>query len=181
MSEKIDLEAAIMEDLETAIREEFGEFVYEGKCYIKNNRGDNLPPMSLVTRVDYITRSGTVVKGSTCVGPSWYNPSAYNYPLYWRRSDTEKIPETASETADATKSNTRKHSHYFKDITGLDVLDVYRVMDLFEVTDAAISHAAKKLLVSGGRGGGKDISTDIDEVIDTLQRWKAMQEENKHR
>ena len=73
----------------------------------------------------------------------------------------------------------RKHSHYFKDVSNLKEVDVYRVLKLFNVTDPCIQHPIKKLLVAGGRGGGKDISKDIQEAIDTLERWKEMQAEDK--
>lgn len=72
----------------------------------------------------------------------------------------------------------RKHSHYYKDVSNLNEVDVYRILKLFNVTDQAIGHAIKKLLVAGGRGGGKDISKDVQESIDTLERWKEMQAED---
>jgi hypothetical protein len=71
----------------------------------------------------------------------------------------------------------RKHSHYFKSVEGLKTIDVYRVLELFAVTDPCIQHAVKKLLVAGGRGS-KDISKDIREAIVTLERWEEMREEN---
>ena len=71
----------------------------------------------------------------------------------------------------------REHNHYFKDVSGLDSIDVYRVLQLFNVTDPCIQHAVKKLLVAGGRGAGKDISRDIKEAIDSLERWQEMREE----
>lgn len=71
----------------------------------------------------------------------------------------------------------RKHNHYFKDVSNLSHVDVYRVLALFNVTDPCIQHAVKKLLVAGGRGAGKDIHKDIAEAIDTLQRWQEMREE----
>ena len=71
-----------------------------------------------------------------------------------------------------------KHSHYFKHVAHLKTLDVYRVLDLFEVTDPCIQHAVKKLLVAGGRGL-KNLDKDVQEAIDSLQRWQVMQEENK--
>ncbi len=74
---------------------------------------------------------------------------------------------------------TRKHSHYFKAVSHLNEVDVYRVLTLFNITDQAIGHAAKKLLVAGGRGAGKDIQKDIQEAIDTLVRWQEMQQEDK--
>ena len=71
----------------------------------------------------------------------------------------------------------RKHAHYFKP-TPFAEADVYRVLRMFGVTDQAIGHAIKKLLVAGGRGGGKDIGRDIQEAIDTLERWKEIQAED---
>lgn len=74
-----------------------------------------------------------------------------------------------------------KHSRYFKSVDGLKFIDVYRVLQLFGVTDPCIQHAVKKLLVAGGRGAGKDINRDIQESIDTLVRWQEMQTEGmKH-
>lgn len=68
------------------------------------------------------------------------------------------------------------HNHYFKPCP-YDTLDVYRVINIFGVTDPCIQHALKKLLCSGVRGY-KDQSKDIQDVIDTLERWKEMREED---
>ena len=73
---------------------------------------------------------------------------------------------------------TQKHSHYFKDVSGLKTIDVYRVLSLFNVTDPCIQHAVKKLLVAGGRGV-KNIDKDIQEAIDTLVRWQAIRVEDE--
>ena len=72
----------------------------------------------------------------------------------------------------------RKHNHYFKPVAGLETVDVYRMLELFGVTDQALGHAIKKLLVAGGRGAGKDIRQDVAEAIDTLQRWQEMRAED---
>lgn len=71
-----------------------------------------------------------------------------------------------------------KHSHYHKDVSHLKTIDVYRVMELWDVTSPSIQHALKKLLVPGGRGAGKDMAKDIQEAIDSLIRWQEMQVEN---
>jgi hypothetical protein len=70
-----------------------------------------------------------------------------------------------------------KHSHYKKPVAGLQFVDVYRVLALFGVTDPCIQHAVKKMLAAGGRGA-KDISQDVQEAIDTLQRWQEMRAED---
>ena len=71
-----------------------------------------------------------------------------------------------------------KHPHYHKDVSNLQTIDVYRVLALFNVTDPCIQHAVKKLLVAGGRGAGKDISRDVQEAVDSLERFKEMQAED---
>ena len=84
-------------------------------------------------------------------------------------------------TANNTEHNVTskpKHSHYFKNVSHLEWVDAYRVADLFGVTDPCIQHALKKLLVTGNRGY-KDVATDVQDVIDTLERWKEMQLENQ--
>lgn len=71
-----------------------------------------------------------------------------------------------------------KHGHYFKP-SPFDHIDVYRVLQLFGVSDPCLQHATKKLLVPGGRAGGKSIDKDIQEAIDTLTRWQAMAQEDR--
>lgn len=74
----------------------------------------------------------------------------------------------------------RKHSHYFKDVSQLTEVDVYRVCQLFNVDDpsGAIQHAIKKLLLPGQRGAGKDRRKDIKEAVDTLNRRLEMMDED---
>lgn len=71
----------------------------------------------------------------------------------------------------------KTHSHYYKKVP-YEYIDVYRVLELFGVTDPAIQHAVKKLLVAGGRGH-KNIEKDVRESIDSLNRWIEMREEEK--
>lgn len=82
-------------------------------------------------------------------------------------------------TADAPK---QRHPHYFRDVNYLSKVDIYRVLALFEVTDQAIGHAVKKLLLAGRRGRkaelGQTIDRDVKEAIDTLQRWQEMRNED---
>lgn len=70
-----------------------------------------------------------------------------------------------------------KHSHYFKDVSTLQAIDVYRVLTLFAVKDHCIGHAIKKLLCAGQRGC-KPIDQDIQEAIDTLHRWQSIRAED---
>lgn len=71
------------------------------------------------------------------------------------------------------------YKQYFKDVSHLDEIDVYRVLELFEVRDHAIGHAVKKLLLAGVRTGGKSEEADVEEAVDTLLRWQQMREEDE--
>jgi hypothetical protein len=71
-----------------------------------------------------------------------------------------------------------KHKHYFKKVTHLDGIDVYRVLELFEVTNPCLQHAIKKLLCAGTRGS-KDVEQDVQEAIDTLGRYQDMRVEEE--
>lgn len=95
-------------------------------------------------------------------------------PLHVALGD-ELAAVDATSTSISTEQD-KKHSHYFKKC-GYEYVDVYRVLKMFDVTDPCISHACKKLLVTGGRGF-KDINHDIQDVIDTLVRWQEMRKED---
>ena len=71
-----------------------------------------------------------------------------------------------------------KHPHYFKAMPYTHV-DIYRVLLAYGVTDPCLQHAAKKVLVAGGRGAGKDVRRDIREAIETLERWEEMRSEEE--
>lgn len=106
----------------------------------------------------------------TCYAAPW---SAL--PKFQPRADAHAA---AQEPAGGANAQQRRHSHYFKSVRGLDSVDVYRVLQLFAVTDPCIQHAVKKLLVAGGRGV-KDQAKDVAEAIDTLVRWVEMRAEDQ--
>lgn len=72
----------------------------------------------------------------------------------------------------------RKHSHYFKDVSRLASIDVYRVLSLWNVTDPCLQHAVKKLLCAGQRGG-KSAEKDVREAIDSCLRWEEIRLEDQ--
>lgn len=76
------------------------------------------------------------------------------------------------------KNMKNTYNHYFKNTVHLNAVDVYRVLELFEVTHPCLQHAIKKLLCAGGRGA-KDIEQDVQEAIDSLKRWKDMRREDE--
>ena len=78
-------------------------------------------------------------------------------------------PHSENEQSIIRGNQGRKHSHYFKNVSKLDFIDVYAVLKLFDVTDPCLQHAIKKLLCAGQRGV-KDQAKDINEAKDTLER-----------
>ena len=71
----------------------------------------------------------------------------------------------------------RKHNHYFRDVSNLEQIDLYRFFLLFGVTDPCYQHAIKKLVAPGLRGT-KDADQDLAEAIDTLIRRQQISEED---
>lgn len=65
---------------------------------------------------------------------------------------------------------------YEREIIGLSgetaMVDVYRVLSAFNVQNPMAQHAIKKLLCAGLRGH-KDLSEDVDDIIDSLQKMKT--------
>jgi len=57
-------------------------------------------------------------------------------------------------------------------------VDVYRVLQIFNVTDPCLQHAVKKLLCAGGRGAKNDVK-DVREAMDSLTRWQQMRLEDE--
>mgnify|MGYP000638694663 FL=1 len=70
-----------------------------------------------------------------------------------------------------------KYPHYFKSVSHLETVDVYRVLSLFQVNDPCIQHAIKKLLCAGDRGD-KSMIKDITEARDSLNRHLEMLQED---
>ena len=74
------------------------------------------------------------------------------------------------------RSPSQAYSHYYR-ACPFSGIDVYRILLLFGVTDPCLQAAVKKILIAGGRGGGKDIRQDVQEAIASLQRWQEMRAE----
>ena len=71
----------------------------------------------------------------------------------------------------------QSHDHYFKDVSSLKHIDIYRVLLLFNVVNPCIQHAIKKLLCAGQRGA-KGQKQDVQEAIASLMRYLEMQTED---
>ena len=88
--------------------------------------------------------------------------ASHGYSLLWQRhTQPEELPFIDDEP--------KKHSHYFKDVSDLNEIDVYQVLRLFNVTDPCLQHIVKKALCAGQRGH-KDFETDLKNIFDTAKR-----------
>lgn len=141
--------------------------LFEGVGWHRNFQ----PPPNPESVVEFITHAGAqgVAKVLQC---RWTLTGSPGDIAWWRYAVWAPAANGCAASVPEPK-----HSHYFKDVSKLQTIDVYRVLSLYEVTDPCLQHAVKKLLVAGGRGGGKDIRRDVQEAIDTLTRWQAMQAE----
>lgn len=109
-----------------------------------------------------------------------YQQQAYRDVLVGNSPHTVWIDELANCMAEdwvARYDASKEENKYMRDCP-YDQIDIYRVLNIFNVTDPCIQHAVKKLLVAGGRGH-KDIETDIEEAIQALERWQDMREEEE--
>lgn len=82
-----------------------------------------------------------------------------------------------AESTPSSPENAKKYNHYFVRVP-FKYIDIYRLLELFKVTDNAIGHAVKKLLVPGLRGN-KPTKQDIIEARDTLNRRIEMWDEEE--
>lgn len=69
------------------------------------------------------------------------------------------------------------HEHYFIDVSHIDRLDVYRLLDLFKVTCPVAQHIVKKALAAGQRGH-KDTRRDWQDIADSAARRLQMIDED---
>lgn len=77
-------------------------------------------------------------------------------------------------------SDVQIHGHYFRDVSGLQKIDIYRLLELFDVTCPVAQHIIKKAMAAGKRGA-KDKTKDMREVADSAARWLEMREEDTGR
>ena len=73
---------------------------------------------------------------------------------------------------------TTNYPAYFRDVSHLDAIDIYRILAMWQIDSPPLQHAIKKLLAAGKRGA-KDDAKDVQEAIDSLQRWQAMRAEDE--
>lgn len=70
-----------------------------------------------------------------------------------------------------------KHNHYKRDVSQLQVIDVYRVIELFGVTCPVAQHVLKKSMAAGQRLH-KDLRKDWEDIRDSAERRLQMMDED---
>lgn len=85
----------------------------------------------------------------------------------WKHSKTKRPDQHTNNDQTAAAKN--KHTHYHKPTNGIEAVDVYWVLNAWEVDCHAIGHAVKKLLNAGQRGV-KTKEQDLREAIDSIER-----------
>jgi hypothetical protein len=68
------------------------------------------------------------------------------------------------------------HNHYFRDVSHLEQIDVYRVLKLFGVECPVAQHVVKKALAAGQRGH-KSVRRDWQDIADSATRRLQMMDE----
>lgn len=161
-------------ETQEAMQEVLDKFDYKGVWVSKDNNPD--------WKIEYHSDCGTHIRAKVLSKPEmavgFFVGDLFNISKSSLRSQyVRNISETGDEQLVKELNLVKKYPHYYKDIRHLNILDIYRFFDLFEVTDPCLQHSIKKQSV-GGKRGSKDYKKDIKEAIDTLNRWSYMQEEN---
>ena len=88
------------------------------------------------------------------------------------QSHNIEYPSSASYNAKNNNNNP-----YIVDISKYNKLDIYRILSLYNVTNPCLQHSIKKLLCAGKRGS-KNFLQDVNEALQSLQRFLEMQGED---
>lgn len=132
----------------------FGDYPYRGMI-VGGERSEN-------GRISHLIKSDD---GRTYSIPESHL-SLWSEPCVGEANGTLAVSDPGFMTVDAPNKYARK----LYPLEGPPVqIDVYRVLDAFGVTDPAIQHAAKKLLMPGGRGP-KGIVQDLEEAVFSIRQ-----------
>lgn len=130
-------------------------------CLVCRNRIENLS--------DRIIEAGKVFSGAT---PLPISPFSNYTPEQKMKFEMEQMSiRQAERNKAANDANEFTGNKYHRKIVGLDgtvtTIDVYRVIDSFDVREPGLQHAIKKLLCAGMRGKN-DVDNDLKEAIDAI-------------
>ena len=99
-----------------------------------------------------------------------------NRDMFEKEVDTRTMFQFLDQPVEDEKEVVDLGSHYRNEFQGVKV-DVYRVLQIFGVTDPVAQHIVKKLL--RGTKKGHDEMTVWNEVFQACERKKEMLEEDK--
>lgn len=133
-------------------------------------------PELLGTIVKVVFRNGAIEQGKA----GWYN---WHHKLEdsdivsYRVLSIEKKTEIEDyfDTRIALAKDEQPSNKYLREYP-YDTIDIYRVLQIYDVTDPCIQHAVKKLLCAGKRGY-KEVEKDVEEAIQSLVRYQEMRKE----
>jgi predicted RNA-binding Zn-ribbon protein involved in translation (DUF1610 family) len=91
---------------------------------------------------------------------------------YWQKDHRTRSSHTKIDEPVATP-----HAHYFKNVSHLHHIDIYRLLELYEVTCPVAQHIVKKALAAGKRGA-KNQGRDMQDILDSANRWQQMRKED---
>lgn len=66
-------------------------------------------------------------------------------------------------------SSKPKHSHYHKDVSQYDTMDIYAICKVWNVESSGCTFAAVKKLLNAGERGAKDRITDLEQAIESIE------------
>lgn len=62
-----------------------------------------------------------------------------------------------------------KHSHYHKNVSQYDTMDIYAICKVWNVESSGCTFAAVKKLLNAGERGAKDRITDLEQAIESIE------------
>ena len=97
------------------------------------------------------------------------SPCNYIYREQWQ-AERQRLGLEPAETHEPTKP-----SKYHRTIKGV-VVDVYDILQAWQVTNPALQHLIKKALQPGNRGH-KDLMTDLNDILASAKRAIELEQE----
>lgn len=131
-------------------------------------------PFMMITASEWQIISGTI----KCIASYGATPAGHD----WRHT-LEKRPDQCNEyeddafdhvQRDIDRRNAKPASKYHREIAPGVYVDVYDVLNAWQVTNPALQHLIKKSLCPGGRGH-KTKAEDLDEIIASAKRAKEIE------
>jgi hypothetical protein len=139
--------------------------------YIRRFQSGFIYKISKITKGAGFYKGLTIVIYESCESGESYARQIDNFESFDLVKNMEESSGSNSNfySPDIKIQGDASHAHYYKDVSHLQKVDVYRALELFNVTNPCIQHAVKKLLCAGGRGT-KDFERDLIEAIDSITR-----------